>query len=319
MRIAAAVAKETGTLKKFVAAFGALVVLGVAGLVWLNQQQAGKFEALLAQGDSLNAALQRSLSDAGTRAAGFDSLQRELQRERDRLAGQLRSGGDQEQLRTQITALDRRASQALSLTSREISDANGKAVGFIIVEHPDGRRFSGTAFSITPSGLIVTNKHVVLDDQGRPPRRAGIQFADSKEFLELRFVSAAPRGDLAFLQLADAGTYPAVRGIASSDGLAQGDPLIMIGFPRGMTFGENSEAKTSLVAGAVSRMGDSTIVMNLYAAEGSSGSPVFDSRGYVVGVLFAGEDGTSSTMTHAVPGSLMLQALPPEGRSAVRQ
>jgi hypothetical protein len=43
----------------------------------------------------------------------------------------------------------------------------------IVLQFPDGRTFTGTAFAIQSDangGLLVTNRHVVVDSVGRLPR-----------------------------------------------------------------------------------------------------------------------------------------------------
>lgn len=323
-RIAMAVARQTSRLTQFVVALGIIVVIGVGALVWLNQKQARDarvaIEKLIARGDSLTNALQQAMAEAGTRAAGFDSVERVLREERTRLRQQLAAGGNAAQITTQLDALQRRGNQALQLTNREISDANGKAVAYIVVQSQAEKNFRGTAFGVTTSGLLVTNRHLLLDDEGRPPKQIAIQFADTRAVLHGRFVSTSPTADLGFIQVVEPGEYPTVRGVASSASIATGDAIAMIGFPSTLSLGtEESGVKANLTAGFVSSVLEHQIRMNLFAAEGSSGSPVFDSRGYVVGVLYAGTGGTSSNITVAVPGSLLVDALPPEARGIIKR
>jgi S1-C subfamily serine protease len=69
----------------------------------------------------------------------------------------------------------------------------------------------------------------------------------------------------------------------------------------------------------VSKVLANDVQINAYAAQGSSGSPVFDSRGYVVGVLRAGQGATSSVITFFVPSSFLIAALPASAKSIVRE
>ena len=53
--------------------------------------------------------------------------------------------------------------------------------------------------------------------------------------------------------------------------------------------GLDVRARTTTAAGTVSkRLGD-VLQIDSYAGKGSSGSPVFDVRGHVVGVIYGGE------------------------------
>jgi S1-C subfamily serine protease len=323
-RIAIAVAQQTGSLKKFVIGLAVVVVAGIGVLVWLNARSSSQSRDAIAkimqQSDSLRAALAQSLTEAKARTAGFDSVEHVLRQERDRLTRELQAGGNVAHITSQIDALDKRTTQALSLTNRQISDANGKAVLYIVVEDHDRHNFGGTAFCITPGGLLVTNKHVALDSLGRAPNRVGVYFADTDAFLPAHFVSAASDADLAFVQLDRPGPYPTIRGVASDAGLGAGDPIMVIGFPMGTSLAQNGAIKkTTLTAGFVSKLLPTQIQINAFSAQGSSGSPVFDSHGYVIGVLNAGQGGTSSSISFVVPGRMLVAALPPDAKAIVKQ
>ena len=322
-RIAMAVAQQTSGLKKFVFGLGAVVVVGVGALVWTNQQRANDtrrvIDELLARQDSLTSALEAALADAGKRATGFDSLQRIWKDERARLRAQLQAGGDVGAITGELRALERRGDQAVALSNTQIASENNKAVAVIIVEDQEGNSSAGTAFAITSDGLLVTNRHIALDAFGRAPKRAGIYFADTDVFVPAVFVSAAsePNADIAFFKVIAAGPWPTVKGIASGANAAPGDPVMMIGFP---TVVADGVKRTTLTIGAVSNVTeDGNLRMNLFAAQGSSGSPVFDARGNVIGVLYAGEGGASSSMTRAVAGTALIKLLPPEAKGIVRQ
>jgi S1-C subfamily serine protease len=321
-RVAAAVAAQTGHLKRFVIGLCTVLVAGVAVIMWLNHRDAAEsrrtLENLLRQSDSLRAEVQRRVDDANARAAGFDSIARTLRAERDRLTKALQSGGDVSRLTSEIGALDRRTNKALSLTDRQINDANGKAIAYIVVEARDGKSYSGTAFSVAAGGLFVTNKHVLLDEGGQPPNNIAVYFADTDSPLYAHFAGVAEDGDLGFFQLDKAGTYPTVRGIASSDNIGVGDPVLVSGFPGGTNPSPGTVKKTTTTYGAVSKV-DTLVQINAYAAQGSSGSPVFDSRGFVIGVLVGGEGGTSSVLSYIVPSSKLIAALPPEAKGIIRQ
>jgi S1-C subfamily serine protease len=322
-RVAVAVAAQTGHLKKFVLAMSVLVVIGVGVIVYLNQQETAEsrraIEALLRQSDSLRNEVQQRVADADARAAGFDSIARSLRAERDRLTKELRAGGDVMQLTTQIGVLDRRTNKALSLTDRQIIDANGKAVAFIVVEAKDGKSYGGTAFSVEPGGLFVTNKHVLLDSANQPPKNIAIYLADTDTPLYASLVGVAADGDLGFVQLDKPGTYPTVRGVGSSANVGVGDPVIVTGFPGTTDPSAGVVKKTTTTYGSVSKLLDTLVQINAYAAQGSSGSPVFDSRGFVVGVLSGGEGQDSSVLTYFVPSAKLIAALPAKAKGIVRQ
>jgi S1-C subfamily serine protease len=61
-----------------------------------------------------------------------------------------------------------------------------------------------------------------------------------------------------------------------------------------------------------------TLQFDAYAASGSSGSAVFDSRGFVVGVLFGGQTESNGRIIYAVPGTKLAAQMPPEGAGIIR-
>ena len=57
---------------------------------------------------------------------------------------------------------------------------------------------------------------------------------------------------------------------------------------------------------------------NQGAAQGSSGSAVFDKRGFVIGVLFGGAAGSNGRIIYAVPSSRLVAQMPSEGAGIVK-
>ena len=63
---------------------------------------------------------------------------------------------------------------------RELGDdaRNAPAMAFIAVDFGDNKLSSGTGFNISPSGLIVTNRHVVRDENGQMAKRVAVKLDD---------------------------------------------------------------------------------------------------------------------------------------------
>jgi S1-C subfamily serine protease len=56
-----------------------------------------------------------------------------------------------------------------------------------------------------------------------------------------------------------------------------------------------------------------------FASHGSSGSPVFDEHGHVVGVVWGGPAGAQGRVVYAVPGARILELMRRSGGLAVKR
>ena len=107
------------------------------------------------------------------------------------------------------------------------------------------------------------------------------------------------------------GGVPTVQRLSTRpDTLRQGDPVALIGFPLGVELPmSDNVARTSLFAGTVSKALTNVLQIDGYGAEGSSGSPIFDEAGAVVGVLYGGEPGSSGRIVYGVPSTYVVRLL----------
>ena len=195
----------------------------------------------------------------------------------------------------------------------KISVQNDAAVAFLATEL-DGKPYGGTAFGITPQGLLVTNKHNVRSPiTGRAATRLGVKYANTDVLLHAHVVRvAADSGvDLALVQVDEPGHYPAVAGVARTLGdLHAGSPVVTIGFPHALDVPmDGNVVKTSLTAGTVSKVLPDVIQIDAYASHGSSGSPIFDANGWVVGVIYGGDSQSQGRLTYAVPSTQLMKVL----------
>ena len=76
--------------------------------------------------------------------------------------------------------------------------------------------------------------------------------------------------------------------------------------------------KSTLGLGTVSKVLADTLQFDAFAAPGSSGSAVFDSRGFVIGVLFGGQTESNGRIVYAVPSDKLAAQMPPEGGAIIR-
>lgn len=304
--------------------FVALLVVG-AELSYRNWRQGvrrdAEYAALQARTDSLlrsaDAAVQALQGQVEGLAARLRASQTETAALQESLATAYRSGrnADVARLSTELedaTERLRYQQAAATVSFRTIAEANQPAVALIWVEFRPGEVFTGTAFAVRRDGYLVTNRHVVAGERGTVrPRRIALKFADSRQTFPGRLIAIDEEADLAVIKVDVPGGVPTVRGLSDRpDTLAQGDPVAVIGFPRGVDLPMSDDvARTTLHAGTVSKAVTDVLQIDGYGAAGSSGSPIFDRAGTVVGVLFGGEADAGGRIVYGVPSTDVLRLL----------
>lgn len=137
---------------------------------------------------------------------------------------------------------------------------------------------SGSGFIITTDGHVVTNRHVVNGCQS-----VGIR-VDSAAAWRAKVVAVHPRDDLAVLH-AD-GSFQHVAAFRVGPGIRPGDDIVAVGFPLAGLLADEPSVTTGSVSALAGIHNDPTILqMSAPVQQGSSGGPLFDASGHVVGVV----------------------------------
>ncbi len=218
----------------------------------------------------------------------------------------------QQRLQAVSVALERQQ-LAASLDFGAIEHATRPGIAQIYVQTAEGVA-TGTAFGVAPTGILMTNRHVVTGPDGTArPTRIGVQFADSRQVWPAHIVAVSRTSDLALVQVERLeGTIPTVLGFDTRvDTLGPGSPVAMIGFPLG---GRAPDAKGGVIrplltAGVLTGTRDGLLVLQGYGDKGASGSPVVDRDGHVVGVLVGGRQDEGERTLYAVPAHAALRLL----------
>lgn len=338
VRIADAVHERTGTLRRTAYALGALVIVGAGAAYWFGHRGAASAQArvqeLLKRDDSLSAALDQTVGSTQGRVAGLDSAlaatRNEASQIRSRLAGDAQHGGsaDVGDLSARLDKAEQRQRALVSAGSvnfESIAARNEPAIVFVAVQEANDSLMSGSGFNVAPSGLIVTNRHVVQDAQGRAAKRVKVIFDNTHgAWKSAHVVKVSATDELAFIKIDDGGTYPVVAGIAGRSSVRVGSPVALMGYPLGTgTAGMGGDIdklspRTTLGLGTVSKVLADTLQFDAYAAPGSSGSAVFDARGFVVGVLFGGQAESNGRIVYAVPSDKLAAQLPSAASPVIR-
>jgi serine protease Do len=174
---------------------------------------------------------------------------------------------------------------------------------FFDEEGPDGmpRKVSslGSGFVIDPSGLIVTNNHVI---EGAD--EIIINFVDGSKLKVTKILGHDPKTDLALLKVEPKKPLKAVS-FGNSSTLRVGDWVMAIGNPFGLggsvTVGIVSATKRDINAGPY----DDFIQTDAAINRGNSGGPLFNMDGQVIGVNTAiiSPTGGSIGIGFAVPSN----------------
>jgi len=150
------------------------------------------------------------------------------------------------------------------------------AVYLLAIQDEDGEvKGSGTGFLVSADGLLVTNHHVVTGG-----KRILAKAENGGLFPVIRVLATDPVNDLALLQL-DGKDLPCLT-LSPPNSAEAGTRIAVIGSPLGL--------EGTLTEGIVSARrklpGEKREVLQISAAisQGSSGSPVLDAQGHVVGI-----------------------------------
>lgn len=137
--------------------------------------------------------------------------------------------------------------------------------------------FVGSGFVVDPSGLIVTNKHVIQDSAV-----IRVTFND-REQVPAKLVAAAALVDLALLKVDMPHPLPTLR-FGDSDALRPGQPVIAVGNPIGLGTSVSTGVVSGLNRDLMRTPFDDFIQTDASINPGNSGGPLLNCAGEVIGV-----------------------------------
>lgn len=160
-------------------------------------------------------------------------------------------------------------------TVEQLAESVRKSVVVITAPGRDAKRQGlGSGFVVSSDGLIATNLHVI--GEGRPIQ---VQTADGRRH-EVTAVHASDRAaDLALIRIATKDLTPLE--LADADTLKQGQPVVAVGNPRGLTH----SVVSGVVSGTRAIDGRRMIQVAVPIEQGNSGGPLLDMQGRVRGIL----------------------------------
>ena len=296
----------------------------------LSRSLAQRANVLASQLDTLDATLSREmsqtsvwlrgnvqgvrdrLSEVQTELTGADTALQERVHEqevelRDALdaltADRARISSDLDDLAMDISALMSETSRALLDVTALYNAVRGSVVEVAVNGEPLG---SGFVTEIDSKEFVVTAWHVV-----RRPGEITVRLSDGRS-IEAGVVISDVAEDVALLELAEPSSVPPVV-FADPETLSVGQPVLVVG----------SDPSAGVTAGIIGALGRETedfprnffpswhhptdlVQIEASPMEGSSGSPVFNVRGEVVGTISFGiELGDDSGLNFAVSTALL--------------
>ena len=165
-------------------------------------------------------------------------------------------------------SVEQLAAYEQSVVLLESYDLEGNPLGF------------GSAFAVG-YGLFLTNYHVIEDaDQYR------IVTAQDRYYEVEGIVAVDANADLDLVKTVIRTNVPPLRLAASTKGLAKGQPVVAIGNPEGL----QNTVSTGIVSGVRDFGGYRLIQTTAPISPGSSGGPLLDAKGEVIGVNTLGSE-----------------------------
>ncbi len=171
----------------------------------------------------------------------------------------------------------------------EILDENRGSVAVIVAAGNTSLRL-GTGFFVGSTGLLVTNYHVVEGTD-----LVGVEIPGSKGVVWAKKATGFDmHNDLVVLQVGTSGKK-SVR-LGDSDRAQIGEQIVVIGNPEGL----EQTVSNGLLSGIREVDGRKLFQISAPISEGSSGSPVFNTSGEVIGVVVSTLE-SGQNLNFAVP------------------
>lgn len=174
---------------------------------------------------------------------------------------------------------------------RETSDIYKEASPAVVAI--EGAHKSGSGFLISADGVVVTNYHVVSGE-----KNVSVRFANGLELTADEVIAEDPQHDIVLLRVKGRG-FPKLT-LGDSDRVLPGDSVVVISNPFGLT----ASVSDGLVSGIREFDGRKMLQISAPISPGSSGGPVLDRAGRVVGVARATIPG-GQNLNLAVPANVV--------------
>ena len=188
---------------------------------------------------------------------------------------------------------------ALADTPREIAKRISPSVVLLVMEDASGQPLGMGSGFVVRDGIVATNMHVI-----EGAARGYAKLVEDKTKHDIRGIVASDAArDLVLLSVD--GLKAKALGVGDSNAVAVGDAVYAVGNPRGLegTFSAG-------IVSSVRKVGDDSLLqITAPISPGSSGGPVVNSKGEVIGVAVATFKG-GQNLNFAIPSQYLTALIP---------
>jgi serine protease Do len=182
-----------------------------------------------------------------------------------------------------------KAPTAIAKSALQILDENHNSIAVIVAAGNTALRL-GTGFFVGSTGLLLTNFHVI---EGMDV--VGVTIPTSNEVLRAKTATGFDvANDLVLLKVESKGAEAVSFG--DSDKARVGEEIVVVGNPEGL----EQTVSNGLLSGIRELDGRKLFQISAPISEGSSGSPVFNTRGEVIAVVVSSLE-SGQNLNFAVP------------------
>ena len=146
---------------------------------------------------------------------------------------------------------------------------------------------SASGFIITSDGLVITNEHVVSGESS-----VSVWLTTGRRY-DANVLERDAISDLALLQIAGGGSFQAIA-VGDPNTVRMGDEVLALGFPLADTIGTNLTVTRGIISSTRTENGVQLLQTDAATNPGSSGGPLVNSDGEVIGVNTSRIEETSS-------------------------
>lgn len=179
--------------------------------------------------------------------------------------------------RTKIPVSEIYSRYSPSIVSIKTKDKYGKEIGM------------GSGFIISKNGILVTNSHVIKSAYQLEVK------IDSKVFQDVFVVKNNSGSDIAILKIDATGLVPLA--IGDSDTLKSGQFIVALGNPMGL----EQSVSSGIISAIRSSRNIKLIQMTTPVSPGSSGGPVLNEYGEVIGIATMASFFIAQNLNFAIP------------------